>query len=123
VSNEGPGSVARWRTNISLGGSAEGAAPPLRAQRLALAAARGVGADLVGVDLLPFRGDYIVIELNGCVDFNSSYSLSGSEVFAEIAAALGFRPPVTARSTDRSVLARVESGECGDRQGGRAATG
>jgi hypothetical protein len=41
-----------------------------------------VGADLVGVDLLPIEGDgWAVIELNGAVEFNDEYSL-GSDVFA-----------------------------------------
>jgi glutathione synthase/RimK-type ligase-like ATP-grasp enzyme len=41
-----------------------------------------VGADLVGVDLLPIEGDgWAVIELNGAVEFNDEYSLGG-DVFA-----------------------------------------
>jgi glutathione synthase/RimK-type ligase-like ATP-grasp enzyme len=39
---------------------------------------RHVGADLVGVDLLPIEGDgWAVIELNGAVEFNDEYSLGG----------------------------------------------
>jgi RimK family alpha-L-glutamate ligase len=82
-----------WRTNISLGGNGERAVPPPRARELAVAAARTVGADLVGVDLLPCGDDYVVIELNGCVDFDSGYSLEASDVFGEIAAALALLVP------------------------------
>ena len=52
------------------------------------AAAAAVGADLVGVDLLPIEGDgWAVIELNGAVEFNDEYSL-GSDVFAAAMKAL-----------------------------------
>ena len=42
-----------WRTNVALGGTRHPAMPGRRARSLALAAAAAVGADLVGVDLLP----------------------------------------------------------------------
>jgi hypothetical protein len=60
--------------------------PPPAAIKLAQAAARSIGADLVGVDLLPTGpGRFSVLELNGAVDFGHEYSL-GRDVFA---AALG----------------------------------
>lgn len=75
-----------WRTNVALGGSRRPVDPPPAARQLALAAAAAVGADLVGVDLLPLaNGKYVVIELNGAVDFTSSYSLDGTDVFDEVA--------------------------------------
>ena len=70
-----------WRTNIALGGTREPVSPPAAARRLAVDAAAAIGADLVGVDLLPTRDGYVVIELNGCVDFNDEYSLPGGDVF------------------------------------------
>ncbi len=78
------------RTNVSLGGTLRPAdVPPARS--LAVAAAAAVGADLVGVDLLPIDGDrYLVLELNGAVDFDESYTLDGGDVFVEAALALGF---------------------------------
>ena len=63
-----------WRTNVALGGRRKRATPSLEARALALAAAQAVGVDLVGVDLLPGRDGYDVLELNGCVDFNAEYS-------------------------------------------------
>ena len=70
-----------WRTNVSLGGHSEPAVPPPSARTLALAAAAAIGADLVGVDLLPTSTGYFVSELNGAVDFRPQYSFDGANVF------------------------------------------
>lgn len=79
-----------WRTNVALGGLRRPAAPPPRACELALAAAAAVEIDLVGVDLLPTgAGEYMVIELNGAVDFTSEYSLDEDVYTAAVAALLG----------------------------------
>jgi RimK family alpha-L-glutamate ligase len=70
-----------WRTNVSLGGaSAPAPAPPL-AQRLALEAAAALAGDLVGVDLLPRAGGYVVSEVNGAVDFRPWYALGPGDVY------------------------------------------
>lgn len=87
-----------WRTNVSLGGTLRAADVPPDARSLAAAAAGAVGADLVGVDLLPIEGDrYVVLELNGAVDFDERYSLDGRDVFAEAARALGLRLAIAAK--------------------------
>jgi [lysine-biosynthesis-protein LysW]--L-2-aminoadipate ligase len=89
-----------WRTNVALGGSRRPVDPPRPARDLAVAAAAAVGADVVGVDLLPLgNGGYVVIELNGAADFTSEYSLDGGDVFDEVAGAVrraadGLRAPV-----------------------------
>jgi RimK family alpha-L-glutamate ligase len=70
-----------WRTNVSLGARRVPVVPPTAVQALALAAARVIGADLVGVDLLPTDEGYAIIELNGCVDFTDDYDLAGRGVF------------------------------------------
>jgi RimK family alpha-L-glutamate ligase len=72
-----------WRTNVSLGGRSEPADPPPLACSLALRAAAAVGADLVGVDLLPTGNGFLVSELNGAVDFRTQYALDGGDVFAQ----------------------------------------
>lgn len=87
-----------WRTNVSLGGTRRPATPSVAARRLAVAAAAAIGADLVGVDLLPTRHGYAIIELNGAVDFDGSYALHGRDVFASAAEALRLLPPVRARA-------------------------
>ncbi|MGZ8715614.1 MAG: ATP-grasp domain-containing protein [Gaiellaceae bacterium] len=84
--------AGEWRTNVSLGGTIRPAEIPPAARSLARAAAAAVGADLVGVDLLPIGGKrYVVLELNGAVDFDERYSLDGLDVYAEAARALGLQ--------------------------------
>jgi RimK family alpha-L-glutamate ligase len=95
------GSAARlaapgeWRTNVALGGRRLPLPAPDEAQRLALAAAASLSADLVGVDLLPLPdGGWTVLELNGAVDFTAQYSVPGRDVFDEAARALDVPAPV-----------------------------
>ena len=86
-----------WRTNISLGGTPEPVTPPPAAGTLALAAARALGGDLVGVDLLPDGHGFTVIELNGAVDFDDpEYSPPGANIYAAIAEALNLQSLATA---------------------------
>jgi RimK family alpha-L-glutamate ligase len=78
-----------WRTNVALGATRHQTTPPPEACELALAAARAIDGDLVGVDLLPTPdGGHIVIELNGAVEFNEQYSLDGGDVFERTLAAV-----------------------------------
>lgn len=100
------GAVARqappgeWRTNVALGARRRPTAPCPRAIDLALQAARAVGGDLVGIDLLPLPdGDYVVLEVNAAVDFTREYSLDGGSVFEDVAerlAAVCSRPEADA---------------------------
>jgi RimK family alpha-L-glutamate ligase len=76
-----------WRTNAALGAQVEPVEPPPVAVALALAAARAARADLVGVDLLPTRNGFVVLELNGAVDFRPVYAPHG-DVFAAAVAAM-----------------------------------
>lgn len=77
-----------WRTNISLGASRVPVEPSARACALALAAMAALGLDLAGVDLLPTAsGDYVVLEINGAVDFTRSY-LRAADIFQVAATAL-----------------------------------
>ena len=79
-----------WRTNLSLGGSLRSADPPPEAHSPAIAAAKAVGADLVGVDLMPLdRGGHVILELNGAVDYDARYAIGGRNVYLETARALG----------------------------------
>jgi RimK family alpha-L-glutamate ligase len=55
-----------WRTNVSLGGEARGLDLSPAMTELSLRAARAVGADYAGVDLLPARdGTVYALEVNG----------------------------------------------------------
>jgi RimK family alpha-L-glutamate ligase len=78
-----------WRTNVALGARRERVSPPPEACALAVAAARAINADLVGVDLLPTPdGGHVVLELNGAVEFNQQYALDDGDVFERTLSAL-----------------------------------
>lgn len=77
-----------WRTNYSLGGTLEPTVPAGEPCRLALRAAVALGADFVGVDLLPGESGYVVLEVNGAADFTADYALPGEDVYEAVAAAL-----------------------------------
>jgi RimK family alpha-L-glutamate ligase len=78
-----------WRTNVALGARRERVSPPPEARALAVAAARAINADLVGVDLLPTpAGGHVVLELNGAVEFNEQYALDDGDVFERTLSAL-----------------------------------
>lgn len=100
--------AGEWRTNIALGGTRRRVLPPCKARALAVTAAAVVGTDLVGVDLLPATGGYVVLELNGAVEFDRTYDVGDSNVFAAAATALELprlplplrlRPPISSGST------------------------
>ena len=76
-----------WRTNAALGARIEPVDPPPLARTLAIAAARAIRADLAGVDLLPTRNGFVVLELNGAVDFRPLYARVG-DVYTEAVLAL-----------------------------------
>jgi len=91
--------VGEWRTNIALGAQRMPATPSAGAVRLALEASAVVSGSFVGVDLLPTEdGGWIVLEINGAVEFTSDYSYVG-DVFAAAAEALADpREPVRPRA-------------------------
>ena len=77
-----------WRTNVALGARREPIVPPPEVCELAIAAAEAIDGALVGVDLLPADvGTWVVLEVNGAVDFNSSYSID-DDVFEAATSAL-----------------------------------
>ena len=85
--------AGEWRTNVALGARREPVQPPADARSVAVAAARAIDGALVGIDLLPADvGTWVVLEVNGAVDFTSAYSLD-DDVFTAAAAAL-LAPPV-----------------------------
>jgi [lysine-biosynthesis-protein LysW]--L-2-aminoadipate ligase len=76
-----------WRTNAALGAQVESVQAPPLACALALAAAQSTKADLVGVDLLPTQRGFVVLELNGAVEFRPVYAPL-RDVFSDALAAL-----------------------------------
>jgi RimK family alpha-L-glutamate ligase len=75
----------QWRTNVAVGGGRAPADVPQQARLIAVGAAAALGADFVGVDLLP-NGDgrWVILEVNGAVDFTAEYSLAGENVFERV---------------------------------------
>ncbi len=92
--------AGEWRTNVAFGARLVAVAPSVQACALALAAARATAADLAGVDLLPLlNDDYVVLEVNGAVDFGAEYSLPGRDVYRDAAEALGLAPTLAAAAS------------------------
>lgn len=87
-------SPGEWRTNVSRGAARVPLIPSPEACELAIAAAAAIGADFVGVDLLPLDDGYVVIEVNGAVEFDHHYALAGRNVYTEIASAVNL--PISA---------------------------
>jgi len=79
-----------WRTNVSLGGRAEPCGLDTEAERLALAAARAIGAEMAGVDLIADldRGRLVVLEVNAVPGWRALARVTGIDVAAAILAAL-----------------------------------
>jgi len=71
-----------WRTGPAPGGGpVRPVTPSPEATALALAAARAVGGDLVGVEILPTGDGPVVLELNAAVDVDAAYSFGSTDVF------------------------------------------
>ena len=64
-----------WRTNVALGGRSVPTVPAPEARELALAAARALGIDFAGVDLLLADDGWVVLEVNGAVDMREHHTL------------------------------------------------
>jgi [lysine-biosynthesis-protein LysW]--L-2-aminoadipate ligase len=75
-----------WRTNVALGGTRIPRVPDSKLIELALAAAHASELDLVGVDLLPSEGGWVVLELNGAADFTMEYAPGGDPFAAAVEA-------------------------------------
>ena len=77
-----------WRTNVAVGGRRAEAlvarTPPL--ERLALAAARAVGAGMAGVDLMTDldRGGPVVLEVNAVPGWKALAATTGVDVAAAV---------------------------------------
>ena len=78
-------SAAGWKTNLARGGRARATALSRERTDLALRAARAVGAEYAGVDLLPARdGTDYVVEVNGIPGWRGLQEATSVDVAATI---------------------------------------
>ncbi len=76
-----------WRTNVAVGGRAEACRLDVCVERIALRAARAVGAEVAGVDLiedLDAGGAYVVLEVNAVPGWRALSEAARVDVAAEI---------------------------------------
>ena len=74
-----------WRTNIAQGGRGEVVSLTAEEERLALTAARAVGAAAAGVDLLPGPdGALYVLEVNAVPGWRALAPVTGVDVALEL---------------------------------------
>ncbi len=70
-----------WKTNVAQGAKAEPRALDDELREMALRAARALGADYAGVDILPIEGGgYTVIEVNGIPGWRALQAATGVDV-------------------------------------------
>jgi RimK family alpha-L-glutamate ligase len=100
-----------WRTNVTLGGVIVAAGMPSGTEELAVRAAAAIGIDFASVDLLPVDGDWVVLELNGAVDFDARYALPGVDPYAAVLDGLGLAEPGMRRAARRGTLEVHETKE------------
>ncbi len=75
-----------WRTNVARGGRMEAVELPPAREELALRAARAVGVDYGGVDLLPGHDDRVyVTEVNGIPGWKGLEGCTGIDVAGAVA--------------------------------------
>ena len=79
-----------WRTNVSLGRRAEPCDLEPEAERLALAAARAIGAEMAVVDLVSDldRGQLVVLEVNAVPGWRALTRITGIDIAAALLSAL-----------------------------------
>jgi ribosomal protein S6--L-glutamate ligase len=83
-------SPGEWRTNVSLGGRAEPCRLSAEEERLAIGAARAVGATVAGVDLIfdLDRDRPVVLEVNAVPGWRALSRVTGVDVAAAVLEAL-----------------------------------
>ncbi len=83
-----------WRTNVSLGGSAELLEPSPEMRDLATRAAAATGTVVAGIDLLPTaEGRLLVLEVNAVPGWRALSATCGVDIAAEVIALLERQMP------------------------------
>jgi len=77
--------AGEWRTNVAGGGRAEATVLPFAAQKAAEAAARALGLDYAGVDLVVGSAGPTVIEVNGNPSWQGIFEATGLDMAEAIA--------------------------------------
>jgi len=78
-------SAPGWKTNVSRGGVARAISLPAELADMAVRAARAVGAEYAGVDLLPAAdGTVYIIEVNGIPGWRGLHEATGLDVAGAI---------------------------------------
>jgi ribosomal protein S6--L-glutamate ligase len=82
--------AGEWRTNVAIGGRAEPCILDDEARSLAMRAARAVGANMAGVDLIHDldRDRLVVLEVNAVPGWRALTRVTGVDVAAEILSSL-----------------------------------
>lgn len=84
-------STGDWRINVSRGARPEAWAAPADWEDLAVRAARAVGAEIAGVDILPTAAGPLVVEVNAVPGWRGLETALGLDIAAEIVAYLAAR--------------------------------
>lgn len=84
-----------WRTNISLGGTAEPLRPTPEMLDLAHRAAQATETQIVGVDLLPSPDGLLVLEVNAVPGWRGVVAACGVDVASEVIRHLERQRPAT----------------------------
>ena len=82
--------AGEWRTNMAVGGRAEPAEIDLEAKHLALTAAKAMGAEVAGVDLVEDldQGRLTILEVNAVPGWRALSRVTGIDVAAAVLAGL-----------------------------------
>jgi tetrahydromethanopterin:alpha-L-glutamate ligase len=80
--------AATWITNIKQGGQPSAVAPDPKMERLAIAAAEAVGAEIAGVDVLVTAGGPTVLEVNSMPAWSGLQKVSKCNIAEAIGSAL-----------------------------------
>ncbi len=74
-----------WKTNVSQGGECRVCNPTARLRELCLEAARAVGLDYTGIDIIEGPDGPVIIEVNGAPSWQGLSDAANRNVAADVA--------------------------------------